>query len=129
MKASPTIWRGFFITERLYICIRMINQLPTYLIITFLASVVLTYQLFINSVKEKRVPTLIILCWTVLVAIIALTGLLTDTSGTPPVFTLVVAPPLIVIFYLLSSKKGLAFVESLDLQKLTLLHIVRIPVE
>ena len=107
----------------------MITGLPSYLILIFLAAVVLTYQLFISAVKEKKIPTLIMLLWTTLVAVLAYAGVFTDVSGTPPLFILAVAPPLLFIFYLFSSKKGITFIESLDIRKLTLLHIVRIPVE
>ncbi len=107
----------------------MITGLPSYLIITFLAAVALTYQLFISSVKDKKVPTLIIFAWLLITAILAYTGFLANTTGIPPRFLLAVVPALVLIIFLLISPKGQNFLQSLDLRMLTLLHVVRIPVE
>jgi hypothetical protein len=107
----------------------MLTGLPSYLILTFLAAVVLTYQLFINTVKKKRWPSVIIFAWLAITGFLAQYGFFSDVISKPPPFILAVAPPLVFILFLFSSKKGKAFIDSLDLQKLTLLHIVRIPVE
>lgn len=107
----------------------MITGLPSYLIITFLVAVTLTYQLFISATKNKKIPSFIIFGWMLITGILAYTGFFSDTNDTPPKFILAVAPAFIFIIFLLISKKGQSFVESLDLRMLTLLHIVRIPVE
>lgn len=107
----------------------MFTGLPSYLILTFLAAVTLTYQLFISAVKNKLVPSLIIFGWLAATAALAYTGFFTDIAGMPPRFTLAVLPALLFIIILLISKKGQSFVDGLNIRKLTLLHIVRIPVE
>jgi len=107
----------------------MITGLPSYLIITFLAAVALTYQLFITAVKDKKLPTLIIFAWLIITAVLAYTGFLANTTSIPPRFLLAVAPALVFIVFLLISPKGQTFLQTVDLRMLTLLHVVRIPVE
>jgi hypothetical protein len=60
---------------------------------------------------------------------LAFNNFFTNTSGVPPRFTFAVAPAFILIIALLISRKGQSFTDKLDLRKLTLLHIIRIPVE
>ena len=47
----------------------------------------------------------------------------------PPRFFLVVGLPFLFIVVLLITKKGQTYLESLDIRMLTLLHVVRVPVE
>lgn len=107
----------------------MLTGLPSYLVITFLVAVVLTYQLFIQAVNNKLVPSLIITGWLIITGFLAWYGFFADTSGMPPAFTLAVAPALIFIGALFITKKGNAFIDGLTIRQLTLVHIVRIPVE
>ncbi len=107
----------------------MIPGLPVYIIIIFILTVILGALLFINSVKNKKKVSVIIVAWLALQGILAYKGFYQNTSGFPPRFVLAVAPAFIFIILLLLTKRGQAFVHSLDLKKLTLLHIVRLPVE
>jgi hypothetical protein len=107
----------------------MLTGLPSYLIITFLAALVLTYQLFIRAVKNKLIPGIIILVWLSITGFLAWYGFFADNTGTPPAFTLAAAPAFILIVSLFITKKGKLFLDELDIKKLTLVHIVRIPVE
>jgi hypothetical protein len=107
----------------------MLTGLPAYVIITFIITLMLTYQIFISAVKNKVWPSVFILLWITLTSILAYKEFFKDSSGFPPKLMLAVLPAIIFILVLLVSKKGQAFTDSLDLRKLTLLHIVRIPVE
>lgn len=107
----------------------MLTGLPLYVIVTFLFAVVLTWLFFINAIKNKTIPAIVITIWLIVTAALAYKGVFTDTKGMPPKFTLAVAPAFLFIIALIVTKKGQAFIDGLDLKKLTLLHIVRIPVE
>lgn len=107
----------------------MLTGLPAYVIITFLITVISAYLIFISAVKNKIWPSVIIVLWITLASILAYKGFFKDTSGFPPKLMLAVLTVIIFIIVLLVSKKGQNFRDSLDLRKLTLLHIVRIPVE
>jgi hypothetical protein len=107
----------------------MLTGLPPYIIITFLAAVISTYQLFISSVKNKINTSVVILIWLSVTAALAFNEFFLDTSGMPPRFTLAVAPALVFIAALLFTRQGQSYTDRLDLRTLTLLHIVRLPVE
>jgi hypothetical protein len=52
-----------------------------------------------------------------------------NANTVPPRFLLMVLPPMAFIIFLFNTKKGKAFIDSLNLKYLYILHIVRIPVE
>lgn len=107
----------------------MLTGIPAYVHIIFLFTVGLTWLLLISATKNKTTPVIITLLWLGITGLLAYRGFYTDTTGMPPKFILAVAPALLFIIALLVSKKGQAFTDSLDLRLLTLLHIVRLPVE
>jgi hypothetical protein len=69
------------------------------------------------------------LLWLAVQAAISLTGFYTVTTGVPPRFMLLLMPPTIFIILFFLIKKGRGVIDSFDVKTLTLLHIVRIPVE
>ena len=107
----------------------MLTDLPNYIVIIFLLTVALTFYLFILSVKNRAATSLVLLLWLVLTGFLALKGVFQNTSAVPPRLALVMVPALLLIILLMVTKKGRSFSDSLDLRKLTLVHIVRIPVE
>jgi hypothetical protein len=60
---------------------------------------------------------------------LGLSGFYTNTSGFPPRFALLIVPQLLLFIFLFVTNKGRLFLDGLDIKKMTLLHIVRIPVE
>lgn len=107
----------------------MPTGLPAYIIITFLITVFFTWLLFIRAVKNKIIPAIILTLWLAVTGLLAHNSFFIETTGTPPKFILAVVPAFLFILVIMFSKKGHAFTDKLDLRKLTLLHIVRIPVE
>jgi hypothetical protein len=107
----------------------MLPDLPIYIVIFFLLTVALTFFLFINAVKNKATTSIILLLWLALTGLLAYKGVFQDTSAIPPRLMLVMVPAILFIIFLLVTRKGKIFTDSLDLKKLTLLHIIRIAVE
>jgi hypothetical protein len=107
----------------------MLTNLPAYVIIIFLLTVALTFYLFVLSARKKVLVSAILLLWLLLTGILSFKGIFQNTRAIPPRLALIMIPALVVIVLLLATKKGRAFTDELDLKKLTLLHIVRIPVE
>ena len=107
----------------------MLQDLPAYVAIISCLTVILTFFLFISAVKSKGITSLIALFWLLLTGILAYRGFFQDTATIPPRLMLAMAPPLIFIILLLVTSKGRLYIDRLDLKNLTLLHIVRIPVE
>ncbi len=107
----------------------MLSGIPAYIIIAFLVTVFLTGLLFIRAVKNKTIPVIVLTLWLAVTGILAFKKFFIETTATPPMFIFAVAPAFIFILIVMVSKKGHAFTNTLDVRQLTLLHIVRIPVE
>lgn len=88
----------------------------------------MTVYFFWRASKSKT-ALVIISGWLLLQTCISLTGFYKITNSIPPRFVLLVLPPVLVIIVLFTTKKGNAFINHLDTGWLTLLHVVRIPVE
>ena len=118
----------------------MLDHLPIYISLCFglttLASLLLFSWVISNAQAEKtrKATVLIVTClviWLVIQAVLSLLKFYKADSGSfPPKIMLAgILPPLLTIVLLFSTIKGRRFIDSLPLQKLTYLHIVRIPVE
>lgn len=102
--------------------------LPIFVVPVFAGTTALTVLLFRFVTGSRRV--LILLCgWIALQTLIANSGFYTVTHTWPPRIALAIAPPLLVIAVLFLTHAGRAFLDRLNLRWLTLLHVVRIPVE
>jgi len=107
----------------------MLTNLPDSLILIFLLTVILTFLLFINAVKNKATVAIILVVWLAVTGILSFKGVFQDTSAIPPRLMIGIAPAIVFIILLLTTKNGRRFTGNIDLKKLTLVHIVRVPVE
>jgi hypothetical protein len=105
------------------------EALPIYIPLLFGATTILTVFIFYKATGNARVPLLIILAWMILQSVIGGTGFYTHTDSVPPRFVLTIMPPVLLMIILFVTKKGRTFIDGLQLKALTLLHIVRIPIE
>ncbi len=105
------------------------ENLPSYICIAFVLTTLLTVFFFYEAASRSRTALIILLVWITLQALISTTGFYTITNSLPPRFLLLVVPPLFTIVLLFNTAKGKVFIDLLDVKALTLLHIVRIPVE
>ena len=114
----------------------MIENLPSYVSITFILTTFLTVGFLLYAVKCTVFDTfpaklLIFLIAFVIFfqAILALTGFYENTTNFPPRIVLFGVLPalLLIIFYFIFYRK--TFIEKLPLKVLTILSVVRIPVE
>jgi hypothetical protein len=105
------------------------DTLPLYIALVFgltlLAAIVLFYK---ASHFSKPVLTVIIL-WIIAQSIISFTGFYKSEDTLPPRFSLLLMPPLLTIIFLFITKKGKLFIDGLNIKMLTIIHIIRIPVE
>lgn len=118
----------------------MIDNLPTYISLTFGVTTVATLLLFIWTIKnsnseltrKKALPIFIIMTiWLTIQAVLTLKKIYnSDTNTFPPKITLTgILPIILIIILLFVTSKGRQFIDSLPLKNLTYLNIVRIPVE
>jgi hypothetical protein len=105
------------------------DNLPTYISLVFGLTTILTILFFYKAANNSRATLIILISWLALQSFIGLTGFYTVTDTLPPRFLLLVLPPLILIAALFSTAKGRTYLDSLDIRTLTVLHIVRVPVE
>ena len=115
----------------------MIQQLPYYISITFGATTLLSFILFHTTIKQSAFAylsnkiSLGIIGWIFFHGILGYSLFYVDTIGdTPPKLPFIGVFPLFILFIVLfNTSNGKKFIDSLPLKKLTLISIVRIPVE
>jgi hypothetical protein len=107
----------------------MIPLLPMYVNIVFILTTLLTVFLFYKADGKTKISLTILVLWLLLQAILGYLGFYTVTDTFPARFALLALPAIIFIIGLFVSVKGRAYINSMDTKRLTLLHVVRIPVE
>jgi hypothetical protein len=105
------------------------ENLPLYISIVFICTTVLTLLFFYRAAAYSGITFMLLVAWLAAQYLIGRTGFYAQTGAFPPRFMLLVAPPLLFIIGLFTTSKGRRYLDNLDLRMLTLLHIVRIPVE
>jgi len=105
------------------------EQLPIYTDVVFGLTTLLTVALFYKANHGSKVTLIILLTWMSLQVILGLTGFYRIKTAFPPRFLFMVVPPMIFIICLFVTPIGRRFLDNLSPKHLTLLHVVRIPVE
>lgn len=114
----------------------MIETLPTYITAVFVLTTVLTIGLLFRSFRKIRPPGLpsfllffAVPFWMIFTAVLATGGFYRQFDAFPPrVFLFGVMPAaLLIAAYFLFFRES--FIDRLSLRTLTLLHVVRLPVE
>jgi hypothetical protein len=105
------------------------NNLPIYISIIFTATTLLTIALFYKAANNSTTALLILVSWVILQTVLGLSGFYANTTALPPRFIFLAAPALLLIAVIFISSKGKQFIDGLSIKYLTVLHIVRIPVE
>ncbi len=105
------------------------ENLPFYIPLIFGLTTILTVIFFYKASNYSKATLLILLSWLTIQALVGLSGFYKVTDTIPPRFLLLILPPLLLIIGLFSTSKGRQFVDRLDGKTLTILHVVRIPVE
>ena len=105
------------------------EKVPEFVSTLFILTTFITLYLFSRATSKPGVVLLVLLAWLTLQGFIASSGFYTVTDTLPPRFLLGILPPLAFIFFLFLSPRGRLFIDGLDLKILTLLHVIRIPVE
>ena len=105
------------------------SDLPIYIDLLFIATVAVTFILFLKTTYFSKKLLIILLSWMAAHAILAIKGFYLDSNIFPPRFMFTIIPPIIVIILLFSTRKGKIWIDGLNIKWLTWIHIVRIPVE
>lgn len=105
------------------------STISDYLSWAFILTTVLTVFFFLKASSFSKKVLTVILSWLIFHAILGHSGFYQDTSTTPPRIFLTFGPTIVLFLFLFLSKSGKRWMEKLDLKTLTILHVVRIPVE
>lgn len=117
----------------------MIQNLPSYIVISFILTTIVTLFLFFgiikNSKSEKMRKSKAILIgliiWLTAQMALTLNHIYSENLSVfpPRLFLLGILPSLLLIILLFLTKKGREFIDSLPLKNITYLNTIRIPVE
>lgn len=105
------------------------ETLPIYIPILLAVATAFTIYFFYKATGGSRLPLIIIFGWMIVQSIIGIAGFYTVTDTLPPRFILTLAPPVLFMIVLLVTKRGRSFIDGLQLKWITLLHVIRIPIE
>lgn len=105
------------------------QNIPAFIHVAFMATTLLTCIFYYLASGRQRFFLYVTALWLLLQGYVASTGFYTVTDTLPPRFMLLIGPPLLLIAALFIFRNGLVYIDSLDAKYLTLLHIVRVPVE
>jgi hypothetical protein len=105
------------------------NNLPFYIPVLFIITTMFTFFFVAKAFSYSKPVIIVILIWLLAQGIIASIGFYTHTSSLPPRLLLALLPPILSAVLLVTTAKGKKLISNVSLPPLTLLHVVRIPVE
>lgn len=105
------------------------NNLPSYINIVFICITLLTLWLFFRAANYSKTSLFILTFWVIFQSFMGVFGFYYNLDSFPPRFLLLIVPAIIFIIVLFNTAKGQAFIDKLSIEKLTLLHTIRIAVE
>ncbi len=95
----------------------------------FILTTILAIYIFYRAGNRSKNVLPVLLGWMIVQGLISLTGFYQKTQTTPPRLIFLLLPPIAFICVLFISSAGRKFINSLQPAMLTILHIIRIPVE
>ncbi|MEZ0131520.1 hypothetical protein AB9T88_17800, partial [Flavobacterium sp. LBUM151] len=105
------------------------DTLPLYISLVFGITLLTSIILFYKAAHSSKTVLGVITLWIIAQSIISSTGFYKSENTLPPRFALLLLPPLMMMLILFITKKGKLFIDGLNIKTLTLLHIIRVPVE
>jgi hypothetical protein len=105
------------------------DELPAYIPAVFLLGALFTILLFYKATSYSRPALIVLLFWLALQTALSLSGFYNMTNVRPPRFAFLLLPPVVFIIALFFTGKGRRLIDKWDVKLLTLIHLVRIPVE
>ncbi len=107
----------------------MIENLPTWINLLFLATWLVTLGIFYYSNGKPKKVILAILIYSLIQSVLAYVGFYQVVEGMPPRFTLVIIPTIIFLVYGLLPKQQKWINQNRNTKISIFLHVIRFPVE
>ncbi|GAB3559095.1 hypothetical protein [Spirosoma fluminis] len=108
---------------------KVIEHLPVYIPIVFGLTVLAGSWLFAKATRYNRTFLVVLTTWIGFQSVMGLVGFYADRTPGLPRIPVLLLPPVLTIIVLMSTTRGKAFVNQIDMKTLTLFHLVRVPVE
>jgi hypothetical protein len=105
------------------------EHLPTYIYLTFGATVIFTIWLFYKATNNSKTFLIGLSAWIIIQSALAITGFYNNPATMTVRFPLLFTPPLLFLASRFVTKSGRNFIDGLNLPLLTIFHVIRIPVE
>jgi hypothetical protein len=105
------------------------ETLPWYVYLVFCATLLLGVWFFHKASNNSKVFLIIATFWILLQSILGLLGFYNDTQTMTARYIFLILPPVGTLLFLLVSRIGRSFIDGLNIKTLTILHIIRVPVE
>ena len=117
--------------DSFFLCIKQthMENLPVYIHLIFILTTGVTLFFLYKAANDSRRLIWVLLGWLAIHMVLALNGFYKNTSQIPPRFLLLLLPPLLLIAILFATRSGRRYLNSFETRYLTLLHVVRAPVE
>jgi hypothetical protein len=107
----------------------MLPTLPLWLYLIFGLTTALALAIFYLAARRSGRALAVVLAWLLAQSALSISGFYTVATTLPPRLAFALGPPLLLLLSRLATVQGRAFLTSLRLDLLTLLHVVRLPVE
>ncbi len=105
------------------------ENIPFYVYAAFGLTLLTSIYLFYKATPKSKGFVILVAVWVAVQSIMGISGFYTVTDSMPPRFQFLLLPPLVFTIVQLSTRRGHAFMDSLNLKVLTIIHTARIPVE
>jgi hypothetical protein len=105
------------------------ENVPIYVSVLFSITTGLGLIIFYHASHLSKLWLLLAFAWLTTLTILSVNNFFTVTNTLPPRFLLLITPPLLLIVSLFFTAAGQQYLDTLHLKYLTLLHIVRFPLE
>jgi hypothetical protein len=107
----------------------MLPTLPSWLYLLFGLTTALALAIFYLAARRSGRALAVVLAWLLVQSALSSSGFYAVTTTLPSRLAFALGPPLLLLLSCLATARGRAFLASLRLDWLTLLHVVRLPVE
>jgi hypothetical protein len=107
----------------------MIHGIPLYIGFLFILTTGITAGFLVRAFHGSTMVSVLITLWLVIQSILAMNGFYLKENSIPPRLAAAVIPPLLIILYFLASRTGRKTINKVNVPILTLMHVIRIPVE
>ncbi len=105
------------------------EDVSSWILALFIITTAISIVFFWFATNKNTKIAYLVLAWALFQAILGISGFYQNFEASPPRFIFLLAPGFLVTAMLFLSGRGKKFIDSLNIQWLTVLHTVRVPVE